>query len=98
MKVRASTILKACYDREYEKQFSYRYASAGYPPIKVIWNIPKTSENLKLVKEFLLDYSSEFNPFANFLHKLSREASACISSAKNATSKLGKANMARLRQ
>ena len=68
MRVKASTIIKACYDREYEKRFAYRYTHAGYPPIEVIWDIPKTLENQKLVNEFVYDYSG--NPFVkNFLRK-----------------------------
>jgi len=73
MRVKASTIIRACYNREYEKRFAYRYAHAGYPPLEVVWDIPKTLENLKLVKEFLLDYSPEFNPFAKFLHALTKK-------------------------
>lgn len=76
MRVKASTIIKACYNREYEKRFAYRYAHAGYPPLEVIWDIPKTPENLKLVKEFLLDYSPEFNPFAKFLRSIKKEDEA----------------------
>ena len=73
MRVKASTIIKACYDRRYEDRFRYRYMKAGLPPIEVVWDVPKTSENLKLVKEFLLDYSPEFNPFAKFLHALTKK-------------------------
>jgi len=68
MRVKASTILKACYDREIEERFACRYARAGYPPLEVVWDVPKTPENLKLVNEFVYDYSD--NPFVkNFLRK-----------------------------
>ena len=56
MRVKASTIIRACNDVEVEKRFAYRYRKAGYPPIQVIWDIPKTKENLKLVSEFVYDY------------------------------------------
>ena len=56
MRVKASTIIRACNDVEVEKRFAYRYRKAGYPPIQVIWDIPKTKENLKLVSEFVHDY------------------------------------------
>jgi len=75
LRVKASTIIKACNNREYERKWASRYASRGYPPLEVIWDVPKTLENLKLVKEFLLDYSPEFNPFAKFLRKLSAKES-----------------------
>ena len=64
MRVKASTIIKACYDREYEDRFRHRYACMGYPPIEVIWDIPKTPENQKLVDEFVYDYSD--NPFVKY--------------------------------
>jgi len=68
MKIKASTIIKACYDRQYEDRFRHRYASRGYPPLEVIWDIPKTPENQKLVDEFIYDYSD--NPFVrNFLRR-----------------------------
>jgi len=73
MRVKASTIIRACYNRGIRKRFACRYAYTGYPPPEVVWDIPKTLENLKLVKEFLLDYSSEFNPFAKFLHALTKK-------------------------
>ena len=56
MRVKASTIIRACNDVEVEKCFAYRYCRAGYPPIQVIWDVPKTKENLKLVNEFVYDY------------------------------------------
>ena len=56
MRVKASTIIRACNDVEVEKRFAYRYRKAGYPPIQVIWDIPQTKENLKLVSEFVYDY------------------------------------------
>jgi len=56
LRVKASTIIRACNDVEVEKRFAYRYRKAGYPPIQVIWDIPKTKENLKLVSEFVYDY------------------------------------------
>ena len=56
MRVKASTIIRACNDVEAEKRFAYRYRKAGYPPIQVIWDVPKTKENLKLVSEFVYDY------------------------------------------
>lgn len=56
MRVKASTIIRACNDVEAEKRFAYRYRKAGYPPIQVIWDIPQTKENLRLVSEFVYDY------------------------------------------
>ena len=56
MRVKASTILKACYNREYEKRFAQRYAQAGYPPIEVVWDVPKTAENMRLIEDFIRDY------------------------------------------
>ena len=56
MKVKASTIIKVCNDREYEKKFAYKYEQAGYPPIEVTWDIPKTKENIKLIQDFIHDY------------------------------------------
>ena len=56
MRVKASTIIRACNDVEAEKRFQYRYRRAGYPPIEVIWDIPKTKENIKMVEDFIHDY------------------------------------------
>ena len=67
MRVKASTILRACRDRRYEDRFRRRYIRAGLPPLEVIWDVPQTAENVKLVREFLFDYSPEYNPFARLL-------------------------------
>lgn len=67
MRVKASTILKACHDKEYERRFMQRYLRARLPPIEVIWDVPRTSENVRLVREFLLDATPEHNPFARLL-------------------------------
>ena len=68
MKVKASGILRMCHDRELEHAWAERYARLGYPPLEVVWDIPKTSENLKLINDFVYDYSG--NPFAkSFLRK-----------------------------
>ena len=56
MRVKASTIIRACNDVEAEKRFAYRYRRAGYPPIEVIWDMPKTRENIKMVEDFIHDY------------------------------------------
>ena len=72
MKVKASIIIRVCNDREYERKWQKHYVRQGYPPLEVIWDIPKTPRNLKLVNDFLRDYSD--NPFVkNFLRK--KEAS-----------------------
>ena len=68
MKVKASTIIRLCYNRELERKWASIYASRGYPPLEVVWDIPQTPENLKLVSEFVYDYSD--NPFVqNFLRR-----------------------------
>ena len=69
MRVKASTIIRACNDVEAEKRFQYRYRRAGYPPIEVIWDIPKTRENIKMVEDFVYDcyYGARIIRF--FLHK-----------------------------
>ena len=69
MRVKASTIIRACNDVEAEKRFAYRYRRAGYPPIEVIWDIPKTRENIKMVEDFVYDcyYGAKIIRF--FLHK-----------------------------
>ena len=73
MKVKASTIIKLCCNRELERKWASRYASRRYPPLEVVWDVPRTPENLKLVNEFVHDYSD--NPFVqNFLRKERDEA------------------------
>ena len=69
MRVKASTIIRACNDVEAEKRFQYRYRRAGFPPIEVIWDIPKTRENIKMVEDFVYDcyYGARIIRF--FLHK-----------------------------
>ena len=66
--MKASDIIRLCYDRELERKWASKYASRGYPPLEVVWDIPQTLENLKLVNGFVHDYSG--NPFVqNFLRK-----------------------------
>jgi len=73
VKVKASTIIRLCYNRELERKWASRYANRGYPPLEVVWDVPQTLENLKLVNEFVYDYSD--NPFVqNFLRKEHDEA------------------------
>ena len=67
MRVKASTILKACYDRQREYRLSYRIMRKGFPKIEVIWDVPKTSENVKLVEDFIRDVSPETSPVARCL-------------------------------
>ena len=72
MRIRASTIIKACHDPEYEKRLSARLAREGYPELDVVWDVPQTKENLQLVDEFLLDADPRFNARVRLLRTLTK--------------------------
>jgi len=71
--VKASTIIRAYNDVEVEKRFVYRYRRAGYPPIEVIWDIPKTRENIKIVEDFLHAYYYSARIIRSFLIRQEKE-------------------------
>ena len=73
MRIRASTILKACYDKDYERRLAYRLSRKGFPELNVVWDVPQTSLNLKLVDEYLLDNDPRFNPRLKLIRRFVME-------------------------
>ena len=69
MRIRASTILKACYDKDYERRLAYRLRRKGFPELNVLWDVPQTPTNFRLVDEYLLDNDPRFNPRLKFIRE-----------------------------